>query len=116
MEIKRLTCIECPRGCSLVVTVENGIATDVKGNFCPRGKKYAESEVVNPVRILTTTVRASDGRMVSVKTDAPISKNLLFEAMERLKGVNCSVPIKTGDIVVENFYDGVNVISTCNVE
>ena len=116
MEIKKLTCIECPRGCSLKVTLENGVATNVRGNFCPRGKKYAESEVVRPVRVLTTTVRAENGRMVSVKTDAPVSKDLLFDALDKLKSVTCSVPIKIGDIVVENIFEGVNVISTCNVE
>ena len=115
MDIKKLTCIECPRGCSLEVTLENGVATDVKGNFCPRGKKYAESEVVNPVRVLTTSVRTENGNMASVKTNAPIPKALLFVAAEKLKSVVCPVPVKRGDVIYENIVDGVNVIATCDV-
>ena len=37
METKDLTCIGCPLGCSLVVTMENNEVTSVTGNTCPRG-------------------------------------------------------------------------------
>ena len=70
MITKELTCIECPLGCHIEVDLEydNKVAA-VRGNSCPRGKAYAESEVVCPVRVLTSSVRATDGTMVCVKTD-----------------------------------------------
>ena len=37
METRELTCIGCPLGCSLKVTLENGEVTDVTGNTCKRG-------------------------------------------------------------------------------
>ena len=32
MEKRDLTCIGCPLGCQITVTMENGEVTDVKGN------------------------------------------------------------------------------------
>ena len=83
---KELTCIECPKGCRITVELIDGEVKSVKGNDCPRGKKYAESEVVCPMRVLTTTVRCSSGEMVSVKTDKPVKKAELFELMEKING------------------------------
>jgi len=42
---KDFVCIECPRGCALHVEGENG-AWSVSGNFCPKGKAYALSEMI----------------------------------------------------------------------
>ena len=33
MEKRDLTCIGCPLGCQITVTMENGEVTDVKGNM-----------------------------------------------------------------------------------
>ena len=41
METRELICIGCPMGCSLKVTLENGQVTEVTGNTCPNGDKYA---------------------------------------------------------------------------
>ena len=51
----------CPMGCEMTVTLENGKFAGVTGNSCPRGAKYAETEVTDPRRMLTTTVRIKDG-------------------------------------------------------
>ena len=50
--IKTLTCIECPIGCSMQVTVENGKVLSIEGNTCPRGKMYAEAEMIAPKRVI----------------------------------------------------------------
>ena len=36
---------------------ENGEVTDVKGNTCPHGDKYAREEVTNPTRVVTSIVK-----------------------------------------------------------
>ena len=36
---RELTCIICPRGCSLCVDI-NGENTVVSGNGCPKGERY----------------------------------------------------------------------------
>ena len=57
MEKRELTCIGCPLGCSITVTLENGEIRDVTGYTCKRGHDYARKEVTNPTRIVTSTVR-----------------------------------------------------------
>ena len=68
--IKTLTCIECPVGCEIRVETENDEVKSVQGNSCPRGKMYAESEVICPKRVVTSVVRAENGEMIPVKTPA----------------------------------------------
>jgi CxxC motif-containing protein len=48
-------------GCELTVTVEDGAVTNVTGNTCPRGAKYAKDEVTAPKRMLTSTVAIEGG-------------------------------------------------------
>ena len=71
---RELTCIVCPIGCSLVAEIEDGKVVSVTGNTCPRGKVYAETECISPMRTITTTVRCADGTIVPVKTSVPIPK------------------------------------------
>ena len=114
METKIMTCIVCPRGCKLSVQYENDTLIDCQGNFCVRGKKYAESEIVYPVRTLTTTVRTNSKEVpfLPVKTSRPIPKDMLFEAMELISKITVSVPVRVGDNVVIDFINrGTNLIA-----
>ena len=61
MEVRELTCIGCPLGCQLTVTMGND-EIKVEGNTCPRGEAYAKKEVTNPTRIVTSTVRGRHDR------------------------------------------------------
>lgn len=118
MESKRnLTCIVCPRGCLLTVTLKDGNPTLIEGNLCPRGKTYAVAECTNPVRTLTTTVRLADGRVLPVKTNNPIPKDMLFAAMAEINALRPAAPIKAGEILIENLLEtGVCVIATADSE
>lgn len=108
---KTFTCIVCPRGCR--VTIDDNM--NVTGNKCLRGEKYARTEMTNPTRILTTTVKTTFKNMprVSVKTEEPIPKELIMQAMEEINKVTIKEQKKIGDIVIENILDtGINVILT----
>lgn len=109
-----LTCIECPIGCQIEVTVENGQAVSVTGNGCLRGKIYAENEVVCPKRVVTSTVRATDGTLVPVKTAEPVKKSDVFLVMEKINKAICSLPVRIGDVIIEDVSDGVALIATGN--
>ena len=50
MEERRLTCIGCPMGCPLVVTMDGGEVVSVTGNTCKRGEIYGRKEVTNEDR------------------------------------------------------------------
>lgn len=114
--IKELVCIKCPMGCHLTVDVDK---KEVKGNTCKRGKSYGLSEVTNPVRVITTTVRVANGELpvLPVKTSEAIPKGLNLKAMDVLNSIEVMAPIKIGDVIVENILEtGVNVIATRNVK
>ena len=114
---RELTCIVCPIGCQLSVTLENGVVTEVTGNTCPRGKQYAIDECTNPVRTITTTARTSNGGVIPVKTEKPIPKELMFECMKEINHATVKLPAHIGDVVLENILNtGVNVIVTANME
>ena len=119
MEERKLTCIGCPMGCSLVVTLNNGEIVSVTGNTCKRGKIYGQKEVTNPTRIVTSTVRISGGTipMVSVKTREDIPKEKIFDCIQALKTVEVQAPVHIGDIILKNVAGlGVDLVATKNVE
>ena len=76
MSTRELTCIGCPLGCTITVTMDGSTVTAVTGNTCPRGDAYARKEVTNPTRIVTSTVRVNGGiyPMANVKTASDIPK------------------------------------------
>ncbi|MGM9645749.1 MAG: DUF1667 domain-containing protein [Eubacteriales bacterium] len=115
---KEMTCIICPRGCLLTADF-SGEEITVVGNGCRRGEEYAKSELTNPVRTLTTTVKikSKESTVLPVRTDKPIKKDEIFAAMKKIADIEVSAPIKIGDIIVPDFMDeGVNLISAKTVE
>jgi len=115
---KKLTCIECPVGCALVVDIENCRVIKVSGNKCPKGEPYAVSEVENPLRILTSAVlsRNLSLKMIPVKTDKPIPKSRILEAMAEIKKIRVDKPLRVGDTVTANFLGlDANLIATRDV-
>ncbi len=115
MEKRELTCIGCPLGCAVTVTLENGQITGVAGNTCKRGDDYARKEVAHPTRIVTSSVCVAGGiaPMVSVKTRNDIPKDKIFDCVRALKGLTVDAPVSIGDIVLENVAGtGVDVIAT----
>ncbi len=115
MEKRELICIGCPMGCPLTVTMDGGNVVEVTGNTCPRGKTYAEKEVTNPTRIVTSTVKVDGGDrpFVSVKTKEDIPKGKIFECMKEINQVIAKAPIAIGDVVLENVAGtGVAIVAT----
>ena len=112
---RELTCIICPRGCSLKVELEDKKILSITGNGCPRGLKYAEDECCNPKRTVTSTVRCEDGRVLAVKTDRGIPKEHVFDCMKQINSAVAHLPISIGDVIIEGVF-GANVVATENAE
>ncbi|PKM83082.1 MAG: molybdopterin oxidoreductase [Firmicutes bacterium HGW-Firmicutes-14] len=113
-----LICISCPKGCHLKVSLAGENIQEVKGNRCPRGKEYAESEIKDPRRVLTTTVLVKGGRLpvIPVKSQTGLPKGLIIAAMKILRETAVSSPVRRGDIVVENILGtGINIIAARDV-
>ena len=81
---KQLICIACPMGCHLEIDIDDDYK--VTGNKCKKGIEYGKKELINPTRIITSTVVIKGGiyKRLPVKTDGEISKKLIFEVMKEL--------------------------------
>lgn len=115
MMIKKLTCIECPQGCALLVEVENSKVIKVTGHKCPKGEEYSQDEIENPVRLLTSTVltKGSALKLLPVRTDKPIPKSRIFEAIKEIRKITVQHTVKVGDVIIQNFMGlAVNLIAT----
>ena len=112
---RNLTCIICPRGCSLTVEID-GNDIKVSGNSCPKGQQYAIDEITHPTRTVTSTVRISnrENSMVSVKTAKPIPKEHIFDVMQLIRNTQTNAPVDIGDIIIKDVY-GTDIISTKTV-
>lgn len=114
--VKTVTCTECPMGCSVAVEIDGEKVISVSGNTCVRGEGYAKNEVICPRRVVTSSVRAVDGRMVSVKTDKPVKKTEIFAVIEKINGATTTAPTLIGDIIIKNVTEDINVIATSNLK
>lgn len=118
MEKRELICIGCPLGCRITVMLDQGKITEVTGNTCARGDDYARKEVLNPTRIVTSTVCVEGGRLAAlpVKTKQDVPKSKIFQVMEELKDVVVKAPIHIGDHVLENVAGtGVPIVATKDI-
>ena len=113
--MKELTCIVCPRGCRLQIDE----AMNVTGNFCPRGKQYAISELTNPVRTITSSIRVKNRpyTLVSVKTSCAIPKGKIFEVMQEIDQLAVDAPTRIGDVVKAHILGlDADIIITKNID
>ena len=110
-----LTSILCPMSCVLELTVEDGRVIQLSGNNCKLGPTYAEKEMINPTRTLTTTVEIEGARIarLPVKTQGEIPKSMILECIRDIGRIKVKAPIRRGEVVLENVAGtGINVIAT----
>lgn len=110
---RKLTCIICPLGCEITVQVKDKKVISIMGNTCPRGKVYAENECTNPQRTVTSTVKCTDGSLISVKTEKTIPKEKVTECMSLINKAVAKPPITIGDVIIEDAF-GSRIVATQN--
>ncbi|QZY53670.1 DUF1667 domain-containing protein [Crassaminicella profunda] len=118
MDKKEIICIVCPMGCRLTVSKEED-GYKVTGNTCKRGEAYGVKEMTNPTRVIPTTVKIKNGflKRLSVKTNKPVPKELIFKCMEIINGVEVEAPVKIGDVIIHNILGtGIDVVATKTME
>ena len=106
--------IVCPRGCHIHVDGEN-----ISGYTCQRGLAYVKQELVDPKRTITSTIKVNGGdlKVVPVKTDANISKDLIFQAMEEINKCSVDAPVEMHQVLIKDLLGtGVNVIAAKEVK
>ena len=115
---KSLTCINCPVGCRMTVTLsENGSFLSVSGNTCPRGAKYAEQECTIPLRMITAVIPVNGACIpLSVKTSIPVPKRMIRQIMKTLAGLSVNAPVSAGDVIMSDILGtGADIIATRSV-
>jgi CxxC motif-containing protein len=108
-----LICIVCPQGCHLKVDPAKNF--EVSGHTCERGENYGKQEIGSPTRVITSTVCISGAELprLPVKTDKPIPKEKIFDAMKLLDGLEMKGPVRTGTVIVKDICGtGANFVST----
>lgn len=116
MDRREITCIICPIGCKITVDIEGeGTIKALEGNECSRGETYVTSEILDPVRILTSIVRLKQGiqRMCPIKTSKPIPKGMIQEMAKAVSKIEVTPPIKMGEVIVQNIMGtGADIVAT----
>lgn len=112
-----ITCINCPMGCRMEVTLENDAVVSVKGNTCKRGETYAHQECTQPLRMITAVAPVKNSDIpVSLKTRTPIPKAKITECMRAIDALELEAPIQAGDVLIANVVGtDVDVIATKSV-
>ena len=112
-----ITCINCPMGCRMEVTLEDGAVISVKGNTCKRGETYAHQECTQPLRMITAVAPVKNSfAPVSLKTRTPIPKSKITECMRAIDALELEAPIHAGDVLIADVVGtGVDVIATKSV-
>lgn len=125
IETLQFNCTTCPSECLLTVEVErdaDGAVVEVHfvtGNSCPRGDTFAHQELTCPMRVLTTTVAVSGGdeALLPVRTTEAIPLALHTKAMDLIRGLIVGVPIRMGDVVLENLLNtNIDLIASMDID
>ena len=112
MEKRELTCIMCPLGCQLTVTIDGDNIT-VTGNNCKRGEIFGKEEVTCPMRIVTSSVKTEKG-VRACKTSKPVPKSMVFDVMKEIEKLRLK-SVKFGEVVIKNVLNtGADIIITAN--
>lgn len=100
---REFTCIICPNGCEIQAEINDGVLTSVSGHTCPKGEAYVRQELTDPRRNIATSVLVKDGDLplASVRLTNPIPKDQIFAAMETIRGLSLTAPVKAGDVILK---------------
>jgi len=117
METKQITCITCPIGCRISIETLDGQLI-FSGNNCQRGEEFARTEIISPVRSLTTTVKTAFPHkpVLPVRTKGEVPKVKIKEIMRELSCIIITNKIGIGETVAKNISGtGCDIIATSDL-
>ncbi len=116
-EITKLICITCPKGCTLEVHRDGDTVVKVEQG-CKRGHEYANRELIDPRRVVSSTVRISGGvhPLLPVFTSDAFPKPRIPELMTALRGMLIEAPVRMNEVVLENALGtGINILASRDI-
>jgi len=114
-EKRHFVCVICPIGCEIDVVHDGDRIISMEGNKCKKSDEFVKQELIEPMRVLTTTVRIQGARwpIIPVRTDKPVPKRLFPLIMSLLRRIKLQAPVGMLDLVVKDVAGtGANVIAT----
>jgi len=114
-EKKHFVCVVCPIGCEIDVVHDGSGIISMEGNKCEKSEEFVTQELIEPMRILTTTVRIQGSRwpVMPVRTDKAVPKRLFPRIMKQLIRVKLQAPVNMLDVVVRDvLHTGADIIAT----
>jgi len=114
-EKKHFVCVVCPIGCEIDVVHDGSKIISTEGNKCEKSEEFVSQELVEPMRILTTTVRIEGSKwlVMPVRTDKPVPKRLFPRIMRQLRRIKLQAPVNMLDIVVSDVLrTGTDIVAT----
>jgi CxxC motif-containing protein len=109
-----LTCIGCPMGCLISVSLDQQQQLLITGEQCSRGKDYARTEIVRPTRTLTTLIAVPGCRTpLSVKTSQPVPREMINACLAAIHAIIVRLPVERGAVLIDNLLStGSDVVAT----
>jgi CxxC motif-containing protein len=114
-EKKHFVCVVCPVGCEIDAVHDGSKIISMEGNKCEKSEEFVTQELIEPMRILTTTVRIQGSRwpVIPVRTDKAIPKRLFPRIMKQLRRSKLQAPVNILDVVVNDvLHTGASVVAT----
>ena len=114
-EKKHFVCVVCPIGCEIDVVHDGSKIISMEGNKCEKSEEFVTQELIEPMRILTTTVRIQGSKwpVIPVRTDKSVPKRLFLPIMKQLRRVKLQAPVSILDVVVKDvLHTGASIIAT----
>lgn len=114
--MKEMVCIVCPNSCLLEIKEKDGDIT-VTGAKCKKGIEFARTELTDPRRALSSTIRTSFERLpvVAVRTSGEIRKADIPKVMAAISTCKADRPYSVGEVIIKNVAEsGEDII--CTVE
>lgn len=117
-EKKHFVCVVCPVGCEIDVVHDGSEIISMEGNKCEKSGEFVTQELIEPMRILTTTVRIQGSRwpVIPVRTDKAVPKRLFPRIMRQLRRIRLQAPVNMLDVIVRDVLrTGANIVATRNM-
>jgi CxxC motif-containing protein len=114
-EKKHFVCVVCPIGCEIDVVHDGSKIISMEGNKCEKSEEFVSQELIEPMRILTTTVRIQGSRwpVIPVRTAKSVPKRLFPCIMRQLRHIELQAPVNMLDVVISDvMHTGANVVAT----
>jgi len=114
-EKRHFVCVVCPIGCEIDVVHDGSKIVSMEGSKCKKSEEFVSQELIEPMRILTTTVRIQGARwpVIPVRTDKSVPRRLFPRIMRQLRHIKLQAPVNILDVVVRDIVGtGTNIIAT----